>query len=159
MILRDLSQKTTTQLFAGFVVTSPRFAPKGLRFAAFTRPLSPGNSKLVLHTVGESGSVESVLNTKANVPASGRDLRWSPSGRYIAGVVMHNEVARLHVWESDGKELAQLPLPQKPFKVGWNALEYVPTWLPDDKGLTVFFQGENGKIMGKKLTAAELGLQ
>ncbi|MFA6029790.1 MAG: hypothetical protein WC969_08055 [Elusimicrobiota bacterium] len=94
VILRDLGHKTTTQLYNGFIVTSPRFAPNGLRFAAFARPLGQGDSKLVLHMVGESGSIESVLNTKPNIPASGRDLRWSPSGRYIAGVVWHNEVAR-----------------------------------------------------------------
>jgi hypothetical protein len=35
---------------------------------------------------------------------------------------------------------------------------YVPAWLPKDKGIIIFFQGKDGRIEQKKLTAQELGL-
>jgi len=156
MLLHDLNHGTNTQLLKGFVVYSPRFAPNSLRFAAFA---CSKHTMLVLHTVGQSKSQEVMIDKYKNNQLSGRDLRWSHSGKYIAGIVYHDDVAFLYIWASDGKEISQIPLPSNHMSIGWSPMDYAPTWLPADKGMIIFFQGEKEQIQQKIFSIVELGLQ
>lgn len=133
LVFHDLERGTATSLYEGLNVHSPRFSPDSSRWAFFS-----GDELIVRSTTGGA-------EKRSPIPAKGnwrhpRHLAWSPSGRYIAGIVSHQRTD-LVVWDPDGNLVKIIGLP------GGVSRSWPPVWSPDEKGVHIVLGNEG--VTGK----------
>lgn len=139
LIFHDIERGTSIHMYEGLKVRSPRFSPDGGKWAFFTR------DQLIIRWTSEDREKRVPLpTTKRHVYA--HHLAWSPSGRYIAGLVSENGLV---IWDSDGNHLKTVSTPRGTMFSSWP-----PMWIYDEKSVYVVSGNESlvGKFEPLKLT-------
>lgn len=134
LLLHDLTAGTSVPLFKEWFISYPRFSPDGSRYAFFAGPRHEPNMLLIQQLRGGS-AVRVKMERQAgekSLPA-GRTLAWSPSGKFLAGVVFHDwGRTMLYVWNGDGSLVTRVPLK---FSTGY---DWAPLWSADETELLMF---------------------
>ena len=82
------------------------------------------------------GSVEG-SSDESSLP-TGRVLTWSPSGRFIAGIVDHYFVKeKLYIWKSNGELISTIDVA---FTTEWG---WSPLWLLNEKEIAAFYRNSS----------------
>jgi hypothetical protein len=134
LIFHDLQQGTSSRLFNGLNVYSPRFSPDGTQWAFFSR------DELILRSTRGGKEKRVPISPVKGRWRYSKHLAWSPSGRYLAGIVDHDR-ADLVIWKSDGAQMKIVALPPA-HSLGWP-----PIWGADEKGVYVVLGNEG--LVGK----------
>ena len=146
VFLHDLKGNAKNHIFAEFHIQCPRFSPDGSRFAFFgadnTDNKENGNY-MIIQLMNESKifKVEFKKGKFESLIPFGSVLSWSPSGKYLSGIVDHYFAKeKLYIWKSNGEMLSVISLP---FDVVWR---WAPVWLPNEKEILIFYE-KDGKII------------
>ncbi|RNC72706.1 MAG: hypothetical protein ED859_01730 [Desulfuromonadales bacterium] len=135
LLLHDLAAGTSVRLFKEWCVAYPRFSPDGSRYAFFARAIGGASCRLVIQADdGEAPrSFVIEMGQGENSPPSGKTLAWSPSGKFVAGLVVHGYPrCKLYVWDADGNLVATVPLVFTP------GHHWAPLWSADETEVILF---------------------
>ena len=143
LMVHNRISKSTTSIFTEYQITYPRFSPDGSCYAFFAQTLTFTRSMLLVQrTEGGDPTIYEFEKQQSNtIPPSGWSLAWSPSGRFLAGLVLHPDSKHLYIWTPEGKLVASHQLSFNP------GLEWAPLWSPDESEV-VFFERE--LMLGEK---------
>lgn len=134
LILHDLKHGSSIRMYKGLFVLSPRFSPGGEQWAFFSR------DELILRSNKNSSEKRAALPGEGKW-RHGRHLAWSPSGRYIAGII-HHEHTDLVIWDCELKQL-------KTVGAGHGvARTWPPIWSSDEKSVYIVYGNE--ALTGKR---------
>ena len=135
----DVKTNSKKEIFGGLHVQCPRFSPHGSFFALFAMDYYGKDHKnyLIIEAMNaaKNYTLEFRKNEGENSAPYGKVLSWSPSGKYLAGIVRHDFVKeKLYIWRPDGEVLAVIPLPFDTIR------RWAPVWLPNEKDVLVFYE-------------------
>ncbi len=135
LVFYDIERGTSVPMYKGLHVRSPRFSPDGRKWAFFTR------DQLIIRLTGEDREKRVTLPT-ASKDVYAFHLAWSPSGRYIAGLITENGDDKLVLWDADGNYLKTVKSPR-----GTTCFSWSPVWVDDEKSVYVVLGNEG--LVGK----------
>jgi Tol biopolymer transport system component len=134
LVLHDLAAGSSVRLFQEWLISDPRFSPDGSRYAFYAGENNEANL-LVIQKLGGGSPARFEMEKQEQEKSrpQGRNLTWSPSGKFLAGVVFHdNANKKLYVWHADGSLMTTVPIA---FQPGFN---WAPLWSVDESEVILF---------------------